>query len=164
MIAVGKCLESLEGHDRGRHDHRRAEFDEERRGQRDPEMHQTKKGKQWHFGMKVHVGVDTQSKVIHSVVITPANMADCKVLGDLLHGNETRVYGDQAYKSQSEVIRAEAPKARDFTIGSANGSTTSTRRSGEESDQVAHPRPSRALHRRDQAGVRLQQGALSRAG
>jgi IS5 family transposase len=84
-------------------------------GSRDPEMHQTKKGNQWHFGMKVHVGVDAQSKVIHSVVTTPANTADCKVLGQLLHGEERRVYGDQAYKSQTKVIRAKAPKARDFT-------------------------------------------------
>ena len=84
-------------------------------GKRDPEMHQTKKGNEWHFGMKAHVGVDSQNKVIHSVVVTPANTADCKVLEQLLHGEETRVYGDQAYKSQGEVIRAKAPKARDFT-------------------------------------------------
>jgi len=84
-------------------------------GGRDPEMHQTKKGNEWHFGMKMHVGVDSQSKVIHSVAVTPANTADCQVLGQLLHGEETRVYGDQAYKSQGRVIRAKAPKARDFT-------------------------------------------------
>lgn len=84
-------------------------------GSRDPEMHQTKKGNEWHFGMKMHVGVDSQSKVIHSVVVTPANTADCKVLGQLLHGEERRVYGDQAYKSQGQVIRAKAPQARDFT-------------------------------------------------
>jgi len=83
-------------------------------GERDPEMHQVKKGNEWHFGMKAHVGVDSQSKVIHSVVATPANTADCKVLGQLLHGEETRVYGDQAYKSQTEVIRAKAPRAKDF--------------------------------------------------
>lgn len=84
-------------------------------GERDPDMHQTKKGQQWYFGMKMHVGVDSQSKVIHSVAVTPANTADCKLLGELLHGGETRVYGDQAYKGQREVIRAKAPKAKDFT-------------------------------------------------
>jgi transposase, IS5 family len=84
-------------------------------GERDPEMHQTKKGNQWHFGMKMHVGVDSRSKVIHSVVVTPANTADCKVMDKLLHGEERRVYGDQAYKSQGELIRAKAPKAKDFT-------------------------------------------------
>jgi len=84
-------------------------------GSRDPQMHQTKKGNEWHFGMKAHVGVDSRSKLIHSVVVTPANTADCKVMDRLLHGQETRVYGDQAYKSQGDVIRAKAPKARDFT-------------------------------------------------
>ena len=84
-------------------------------GERDPEMHQTKKGNEWHFGMKAHIGVDSQSKVIHSVVVTPANTADCKVMDQLLLGHETRVYGDQAYKSQGKVIRAKAPKAKDFT-------------------------------------------------
>jgi IS5 family transposase len=84
-------------------------------GKRDPEMHSAKKGNEWHFGMKAHVGVDSQSKVIHSVVATPAHAADCKVLDQLLHGQEGRVYGDQAYKSQGEVIRAKAPKAKDFT-------------------------------------------------
>ena len=84
-------------------------------GSRDPEMHQTKKGNEWHFGMKAHVGVDSQCKVIHSVVVTPANTADCKVMDQLLHGEETRVYGDQAYKGQGAVIRAKAPKAKDFT-------------------------------------------------
>jgi len=84
-------------------------------GERDPEMHQTKKGNQWHFGMKAHIGVDAKSKVIHSVVVTPANTADSKVLDRLLHGDEGRVYGDQAYKGKGELIRTKAPKARDFT-------------------------------------------------
>jgi len=65
--------------------------------------------------MKMHIGVDSHSKVIHSVAVTPANTADCKVLGQLLHGQEARVYGDHAYKGQREVIRAKAPKAKDFT-------------------------------------------------
>ena len=84
-------------------------------GERDPEMHQVKKGNEWHFGMKAHVGVDSGSKAIHSVVVTPANTADSKVMGQLLHGQERRVYGDQAYKSQGERIRAKAPRAKDFT-------------------------------------------------
>ena len=82
---------------------------------RDPDMHQTKKGNQWYFGMKAHVGVDSRTKIIHSVVATAANVADCQVLGDLLHGEETRVWGDQAYRGQSEAIKTHAPKARDFT-------------------------------------------------
>ena len=65
---------------------------------RDPEMHQTKKGNQWYFGMKAHIGVDSRSKLIHAAVATPANVADGTVLPDLLHGKETRVWGDQAYR------------------------------------------------------------------
>src|SRR5215475_471048 len=82
---------------------------------RDPEMHQTKKGNQWYFGMKAHLGVDSRTKLIHAVVATPANVADSTVLPELLHGNETRVWGDQAYRGQRAVIREHAPKARDFT-------------------------------------------------
>src|SRR6516162_5836743 len=59
--------------------------------QRDPEMHQTKKGKQWFFGTKAHVGVDSKTKLIHSAVVTPTNVADSAVLPELLHGEETRV-------------------------------------------------------------------------
>jgi IS5 family transposase len=59
---------------------------------RDPEMHQTKKGNQWYFGMKAHFGVDSRTKLIHAAVATPANVADGTVLPDLLHGNETRVW------------------------------------------------------------------------
>ena len=84
-------------------------------GERDPDMHQTKKGNQWYFGMKAHIGVDSKQKVIHSVVATAANVADATILPDLLHGDETRVWGDQAYKGQTEVIREHAPHARDFT-------------------------------------------------
>src|SRR5450755_3499810 len=83
--------------------------------QRDPEMHQTKKGNQWYFGMKAHVGVDSKTKIIHTAVATAANVADSTVLPDLLHGEETRVWGDQAYRGQTQVIRACAPQAQDCT-------------------------------------------------
>ncbi len=82
---------------------------------RDPDMHQTEKGNQWYFGMKAHVGIDSHSKLIHSVAATAANVADSMLLPDLLHGGETRVWGDQAYRGQAEVIREQAPHARDFT-------------------------------------------------
>ena len=77
-------------------------------------MHQTKKGNQWYFGMKAHFGVDSRTKLIHVAVATPANVADSTVLPDLLHGKETRVWGDQAYRGQRAVIRQHAPKAQDF--------------------------------------------------
>jgi IS5 family transposase len=89
-------------------------------GERDPEMHQTKKGNQWYFGMKAHVGVDSKLKLIHSVVATPANVHDSQALPKLLHGNETRVWGDSAYVGQTEVIRSVAPKASDFTQAKAS--------------------------------------------
>lgn len=82
---------------------------------RDPDMHQTKKGNQWYFGMKAHIGADSKSKLIHSVAATAANVADSKVLPHLLHGDETRVWGDQAYRGQGEAIRKAAPHAKDFT-------------------------------------------------
>jgi transposase, IS5 family len=82
---------------------------------RDPEMHQTKKGQQWYFGMKAHVGVDSQSKIIHSAVVTAANVADATVLPELLHGEETRVWGDQAYVGQTKAIHQAAPQAQDHT-------------------------------------------------
>ena len=84
-------------------------------GKRDPEMHQTKKGNDWHFGMKAHVGVDKNTKLIHSVAATPANMADGNMIEQLLHGQETHVWGDAAYAGRSERIRAKAPKAKDHT-------------------------------------------------
>jgi IS5 family transposase len=83
--------------------------------ERDPEMRQTKKGNQWYFGMKAHIGTDSQSKLIHSVVATPANVHDSQVLGDLLHGDETRVWGDSDYAGQREAIRRHAPRAKDLT-------------------------------------------------
>jgi transposase, IS5 family len=82
---------------------------------RDPDMHQTKKGNQWYFGMKAHVGVDSKMKLIHAVVATAANVADSEVLPDLLHGDETRVWGDQAYRGQTDVIKEHAPEALDLT-------------------------------------------------
>jgi IS5 family transposase len=82
---------------------------------RDPEMHQTRKGQQWYFGMKLHIGVDSKTKLIHSMETTAANVHDAKLLGGLLHGDETRVYGDQAYRGQKDVIRDHAPNAKDFT-------------------------------------------------
>lgn len=84
-------------------------------GQRDPEMHQTKKGNQWHFGMKVHIGVDSRSGLVHSASVTSANVHDSRELRSLLHGAETRLYGDSAYTGQKEVLKEVAPKAKDFT-------------------------------------------------
>lgn len=82
---------------------------------RDPDMHQTRKGQQWHFGMKMHIGVDSRTGLAHSAVVTAANVHDKHPLPELLHGNEQRVYGDSAYASQKALIQSKAPKAKDFT-------------------------------------------------
>lgn len=84
-------------------------------GERDPEMHQTRKGNQWYFGMKGHVGIDRKTKLIHSVAASAANVRDSNMLPELLHGRETRVWGDSAYAGQSEMIEALAPAAKDLT-------------------------------------------------
>lgn len=86
-----------------------------KRKERDPDMHQTRKGNQWYFGMKGHIGVDSKTKLIHSAMVSSANMHDSQALGELLHGNETRVWGDSAYSGQKAVIKQAAPKALDFT-------------------------------------------------
>jgi IS5 family transposase len=67
-------------------------------GQRDPEMHQTKKGNQWYFGMKAHIGVDAQSGLVHTVKGTAANVNDVVEANGLLHGDETNVFGDAGYQ------------------------------------------------------------------
>jgi transposase, IS5 family len=82
---------------------------------RDPAMHSTSKGGHWHFGMKAHIGADSASGIVHSASITAANVHDSQQLGNLLHGDETRLYGDSAHANQKEVLAAKAPKARDFT-------------------------------------------------
>lgn len=83
--------------------------------ERDPEMHQTKKGQQYYFGMKAHIGVDSRHKIIHSVAASAANIHDSLAIPVLLHGKETCVWGDSAYQGQGEVIRKHAPRARDMT-------------------------------------------------
>ena len=69
-----------------------------KQGERDPEMHQTKKGNQWYFGMKVHIGVDAASGLIHSVQTTSANVHDLTPAPELLHREETLVYADAGYQ------------------------------------------------------------------
>jgi transposase, IS5 family len=82
---------------------------------RDPAMHQTKKGNQWYFGMKGHIGVDSKSGMIHSAAVTPANTHDSQVIEHLLHGKETKLWGDSAYSGQGDKIKAKAPRAKDYT-------------------------------------------------
>jgi IS5 family transposase len=78
-------------------------------------MHQERKGNQWYFGMKAHVGVDAETKLVHSVAATAANVADARVLPVLLHRGEREIYGDQAYQGHSNTIRERLPAAEDRT-------------------------------------------------
>ena len=80
-------------------------------GERDPEMHQTKKGNQWHFGMKAHAGVDADSGLVHSVATTAANAHDVTQAHALLHGAETDVFADSGYRGveKREEIQAQHP-------------------------------------------------------
>ncbi|KAA3629749.1 MAG: IS4/IS5 family transposase [Proteobacteria bacterium] len=86
-----------------------------RAGKRDPEMHQTKKGNQWCFSIKAHIGVDSRTRSIHPVASTAANAHDSQLLHQLLHGDETRARGDSTYTGQADVIHEQAPGAQDFT-------------------------------------------------
>jgi IS5 family transposase len=74
-------------------------------GERDPEMHQTRKGQQWYFGMKAHIGVDADSGLVHTVVTTPANTADVEVVDALLHGKEAVVHADSGYTGAAQRVR-----------------------------------------------------------
>ena len=87
-------------------------------GERDPEMHQAKKGEQWHFGMKAHIGADVDSGLVHTVVTTPANESDVAQVDQLLHGKEDVVHGDAGYIGAQE----HAPKAKvDWQISRKRG-------------------------------------------
>jgi len=83
--------------------------------ERDPEMHQTRKGNQWYFGLKAHIGVDAAQGHVHSVATTAASVADSHMLPGLLHGEERKVWGDAGYQGQTEAIKEAAPKAQDMT-------------------------------------------------
>jgi IS5 family transposase len=79
-------------------------------GERDPEMHQTKKGRQWHFGMKAHIGVDAESGLVHSVIGTAANVNDVTQAGALLHGQEEVALGDAGYQGVDKRTEAQRPQ------------------------------------------------------
>ena len=96
---------------------------------RDPEMHQTKKGNQWYFGMKAHLGVDSRSKLIHAAVATPANVADSTMLPDLLHGKETRVWGDRRTRPD-DGDQGAGTCGKDSSIADTVTAASWTRRSG----------------------------------
>ena len=79
-------------------------------GERDPEMHQTKKGQQWHFGMKAHIGVDAESGLVHTVIGTAANVNDVTQAAALLHGEENVVFADAGYRGVGKREEARGLK------------------------------------------------------
>jgi len=88
-------------------------------GKRDPQMHQTKKGNQWHFGMKCHIGVDADSGLVHSVIGTAANVNDVTQGNGLLHGDEKVVFADAGYQGAQK--RQEASAKVDWHIAMRPG-------------------------------------------
>ena len=115
---------------------------------RDPEMHQTKKGNDWHFGMKLHIGADSKTGLVHHASVTAANVHDSHEVPNLLHGGETRLYGDSAYrgKVQRERLRKLAPQAKDFTNKRAyknrpltDSDKATNRRKSSVRSKVEHP-------------------------
>ena len=84
-------------------------------GERDPEMHQTRKGKQWYSGARAHIGADAREGHLHSVCTSAASVSDVHMLPDLLHGEEKKVWGDGGYHGQTDAIREAAPQAQDMT-------------------------------------------------
>lgn len=83
-----------------------------KRQQRDPEMHQTKKGNQWHFGMKAHIGVDADSGLVHTVIGTAANVNDVTQAAGLLHGKEKHAWGDAGYQGVDKRQEMQGSKAK----------------------------------------------------
>ncbi|KAF0178532.1 MAG: transposase IS4 family protein [Limisphaerales bacterium] len=89
---------------------------------RDPEMHQTKKGNQWYFGMKAHIGADRDSKLVHTIVVTAANVADLTQTAQLLHVEETQVHADAGYpgvEKRAEIVSLE--RTIDWQIARKHG-------------------------------------------
>jgi IS5 family transposase len=80
-----------------------------REGERDPQMRQTKKGNNWYFGMKAHIGVDTHSGLVHTVAGTAANVNDLNMAGALLHGDEEAAFGDAGYQGVHKRPEARGP-------------------------------------------------------
>ena len=91
-----------------------------KKGERDSEMHQTKKGNQWYFGMKVHIGVDKDNGLIHSVETTAANIHDLTPAAELLHGDETVVYADAGYQGIEKREEMQG-KGIDFRVAMRPG-------------------------------------------
>src|SRR5882762_5817282 len=106
--------------------------------QRDPEMHQTKKGNQWYFGMKAHIGVDAESGFVHSVIGTAANVSDITQAGALLHGKETVAFADAGYQGVHKRAEAAGPKWHVAMRPGKRRQLDLTRKSARLLDEIEH--------------------------
>lgn len=112
-------------------------------GKRDEEMHQTKKGNQWHFGMKAHIGVDAQSGLVHTVVGTAANVHDVTQAQALLHGDETDVFGDAGYQGvEKREENLEVPVTWHIAMRPSKRKTLDKSAVGELMEKLEHAKAS----------------------
>jgi IS5 family transposase len=105
---------------------------------RDPEMHQTKKGNQWYFGMKAHIGADRDSKLVHTVAVTAANVADITQTAELLHGQEKQVHADAGHagvEKRAEIAALE--RKIDWPIAAKRGTIKSMAEGAEKETRKA---------------------------
>jgi IS5 family transposase len=139
-------------------------------GERDPEMKQSRKGQQWYFGMKAHIGVDAESGLVHTVRGTAGSVNDVIEANSLLHGQESDAFGDAGYQGAGKRPDARAGvnwhiamrpwQAQGTGQDQARGPTDRAGRA----HQGPHPGQGRAPIPGDQAPVRPRQGALPRTG
>lgn len=128
---------------------------------RDPEMHQTQKGNQWYFGMKLHIGVDSQTGLAHSAVVTAANVHDKHPMPDLLHGGRGQGLGRQRVCIPAGADRQEGAAGPGLYESACAAEQPDGRsRKDRQPHQVEGAPQGRACLRRDQETVGLRQGAL----
>jgi Transposase DDE domain len=123
-------------------------------------MHQTRKGQQWYFGAKAHIGVDSKEVVVHSVITTAASVADKHMLPDLLHGGEKKVWGDAGYQGQTEAIHEAAPAGHDKPPDQVQ-ELCGRASQAQEHDQGQRQVQGRASVPQLEARLRIYEGALS---
>lgn len=112
-------------------------------GKRDPEMHQSKKGKQWYFGMKAHIGVDAHSGLVHTLVGTAGNVSDITQAQALLHGDETDVFGDAGYQGvEKREENLEAPVTWHVAMKPGKRKTLPGSALGDLLEQIEHAKAS----------------------
>ena len=138
------------------------------RGGRDPEMKQTKKGNQWYFGMKAHIGVDAQSGFVHTVLGTAANVHDVTMAGRLLHGEEEVAFGDAGYQGVHKRVEANGPTWHVAMRPGLRRTLTPFIEADFAAERVekmkARIRARWSIRSGDQASVRVHRGALPRLG